>query len=126
MTLRALRGLRGEKALLVAANSRAVHAVTKSFTFSQFRVSRRVLKDCGEHGPALSQFCHNKRGEPMEKWAWRLGMLVLSGVPAIVGGGIVWQIFEKWTPVIVWEAVLLFLLSIVLAKGGRRRNAHGV
>jgi hypothetical protein len=62
----------------------------------------------------------------MEKWAWRLGMLVLSGVPAIVGGGIIWQIFEKWTPVIIWEAVLLFLLSIVIAKGDRRRTPHGV
>jgi hypothetical protein len=62
----------------------------------------------------------------MEKWAWRLGMLVLSGVPAIVGGGIIWQIFEKWTAVMVWEAVLLFLLSIVIAKGGRRRDPHGV
>jgi hypothetical protein len=62
----------------------------------------------------------------MEKWAWRLGMLVLSGVPAIVGGGIIWQIFEKWTPVIIWGAVLLFLLSIVIAKGDRRSTPHGV
>jgi 1,4-dihydroxy-2-naphthoate octaprenyltransferase len=62
----------------------------------------------------------------MEEWAWRLGMLILAAVPAIVGGGIVWQLFEQWTPVILWEVVLLFLLSWLLAKGQSRRSGHGV
>jgi hypothetical protein len=62
----------------------------------------------------------------MEKWSWCLGMLILSGVPAIVGGGVLWQFFEKWTPIIIWEVVLLFLLSVVIAKGDRQRSIHGV
>jgi hypothetical protein len=62
----------------------------------------------------------------MENWGWRLGMLILSGVPAIVGGGILWEIFEKWTPIVIWEVVLLCLLSFVIAWGGRQRSSHGV
>jgi hypothetical protein len=62
----------------------------------------------------------------METWSWRLGMVILSGVPAIVGAGILWQVFEKWTPIIVWEVVLLLLLSLVLFRGGRQRSSHGV
>ncbi len=62
----------------------------------------------------------------MEKWSWRLGMLILSGVPAIVGGGILWQIFDKWTPIVIWEVVLLFLLSVVIARGDGQRGSHGV
>lgn len=51
------------------------------------------------------------------KWAWRFGMCVLSGVPAIVGGGLFWSIFHKWTAVIVWEAVLVCIMSFIIAKG---------
>jgi hypothetical protein len=62
----------------------------------------------------------------MEKWAWGLGMLVLTGVPAIVGGGIIWQLFEKWQPVIIWEAILLFGMILIIARGNRNRSGHGV
>ncbi len=58
-------------------------------------------------------------------WAWALGMLILFIVPGIIGGGLVWSFFEKWTAVIVWEAVLLFLLSLVVSKGyGKGKAAH--
>lgn len=58
-------------------------------------------------------------------WAWALGMLILFIVPGIVGGGLVWAFFEKWTAVIVWEAVLLFLLSLIVSKGyGKGKLAH--
>ena len=58
-------------------------------------------------------------------WAWALGMLILFIVPGIIGGGLVWAVFEKWTAVIVWEAVLLFLLSLVVSKGyGKEKAAH--
>lgn len=58
-------------------------------------------------------------------WAWALGMLILFIVPGIVGGGLVWTCFEKWTAVIVWEAVLLFLLSLLVSKGyGKGKAAH--
>jgi hypothetical protein len=50
-------------------------------------------------------------------WPWRLGMMVLAGVPAIVGGGLTWFFFEKWTPVIIWEILLLFIMSFVISRG---------
>lgn len=58
------------------------------------------------------------------KWAWRFGMLILAGVPAIVGGGLVWVIFEKWTAVIIWQIVLLFLLSLAISKGDKDLVSH--
>jgi len=51
-------------------------------------------------------------------------MLVLAGVPAIVGGGLVWAIFGKWTAVIIWEIVLLFLMSLLISKGDKNEVAH--
>jgi len=58
-------------------------------------------------------------------WAWALGILILSIVPAIVGGGLFWHFFEKWTAVIIWEVVLLFLLSLVISKGYKKAgSAH--
>lgn len=60
-------------------------------------------------------------------WAWRFGMIVLSGVPAIIGGGIAYGLTESWTAVAVWEAVLLCLLGAVLIKGGKSdSNRHRV
>ena len=67
-----------------------------------------------------------RRRTSMEKWSWRLGMLILSGVPAIVGGGILWQFFEKWTPIFIWEVVLLILVCAVMVRGGGQRSSHGV
>jgi len=52
-------------------------------------------------------------------WAWRFGMIILTGVPAIVGGGLLWHLFEKWTGVIIWEVVLLFLMSLIISKGDK-------
>lgn len=57
-------------------------------------------------------------------WAWRFGMLILAGVPAIVGGGLVWAIFEKWTAVIIWQIVLLFLMSLLISKGDKSQPDH--
>jgi hypothetical protein len=62
----------------------------------------------------------------MENWGWRLGMTILAGVPSIVGSGILWDIFQKWTPIIIWEVVLLLLLILFLIKGGRAEGSHGV
>ncbi len=56
-------------------------------------------------------------------WSWRMGMLILTGVPAIVGGGLMWHFFEKWTAVIVWEVALLFIMSFLIAKGDKGQSA---
>jgi hypothetical protein len=55
--------------------------------------------------------------------AWIFGMLVLTGVPAIVGGGLFWHLFEKWTPVIIWEVLLICLMSFIISKGAKAAPA---
>lgn len=57
-------------------------------------------------------------------WAWCFGMIILTGVPAIVGGGLTWHFFQKWTAVIVWEIVLLCGMSFVISKGAKSGEAH--
>ncbi len=57
-------------------------------------------------------------------WAWRFGMIVLSGVPAIIGGGITYGLTDSWAGVIVWEIILLCLLVISLVKGGKPDSSH--
>ena len=57
-------------------------------------------------------------------WAWRFGMIVLSGVPAIVGGGITYGLTESWTAVVIWEAILFCFLVTVLIKGGKDDSNH--
>lgn len=50
-------------------------------------------------------------------WAWCFGMIILSGVPAIIGGGITFGLTNSWSAVIGWEAILFCLLVAVLTKG---------
>jgi hypothetical protein len=38
----------------------------------------------------------------------KLGILVVFGVPAIIGGGIVYSLFQNYTPMIVYEILLGF------------------
>jgi len=58
-------------------------------------------------------------------WAWRFGIIVLSGVPAIVGGGITYGLTESYTGLIIWEVILFCLLVAALIKGGKgASNAH--
>jgi len=37
----------------------------------------------------------------------RLGILIYTAVPAIVGGGIVYHFFGSFTQVIIWEVLLV-------------------
>ena len=46
----------------------------------------------------------------------RLGILVVFGVPAIVGGGIIYSIFGRFAPVFIYEILLLFIAGIVATK----------
>lgn len=39
----------------------------------------------------------------------KLGILIFFGVPAIVGGGIIYSIFGGYTPVFIYELLLLFV-----------------
>ena len=57
-------------------------------------------------------------------WAWRFGMIVLSGVPAIIGGGIIYGLTDSYGAVIGWEVVLFILLVVALIKGGKSDSGH--
>jgi hypothetical protein len=57
-------------------------------------------------------------------WAWRFGMIVFSGVPAIIGGGITYGLTDSWTAVGVWEAIVVVLLIAALIKGGKPEDSH--
>jgi len=46
----------------------------------------------------------------------RLAILVFSGVPAIVGGGIVFAIFGSLTPVWIYEALLLVTVGALASR----------
>jgi len=45
-----------------------------------------------------------------------LGILVFFGVPAIVGGGIVYALLGGYTAVFVYEICLLFAAGIFIAR----------
>lgn len=46
----------------------------------------------------------------------KLGILVLCGVPAIVGGGIAFAIFGNYTMVAMFEILLLFTAGGIISK----------
>ncbi len=46
----------------------------------------------------------------------KLGILVFFGVPAIIGGGIVYAIFDSYTPMWIYEVILLFLAGAFISK----------
>jgi zinc transporter ZupT len=46
----------------------------------------------------------------------RLGILVFCGVPAIVGGGIVYSIFGSFTPMWIYELLLLVTAGALISR----------
>ncbi len=46
----------------------------------------------------------------------KLGILVFCGVPAIVGGGIMYALFDSYIPVFIWEVLLMFAAGIYVSK----------
>ncbi len=46
----------------------------------------------------------------------KLGILVFFGVPAIVGGGIVYALLGGYTAVFVYELLLLFTAGVFIAR----------
>jgi len=46
----------------------------------------------------------------------KLGILILFGVPAIIGGGIVYSAFGGFTPVAIYEAVLLLIAGAFFSR----------
>jgi hypothetical protein len=48
--------------------------------------------------------------------ARKLGTVVVFGVPAIIGGGIVYAIFGSYIPVAVFEGLLILLAGGLISK----------
>ncbi len=46
----------------------------------------------------------------------KLGILVFCGVPAIVGGGILFGIFHSYIPVAVFEILLLLVAGAFVSR----------
>lgn len=47
--------------------------------------------------------------------ARKLGMLVFCGVPAIVGGGIVYHFSGSMSAIFIYEAILIVAIGAILA-----------
>jgi hypothetical protein len=47
--------------------------------------------------------------------ARRIGMLVFCGVPAIIGGGIVYHFFGTLSSIFIFEIILLVAIGAILA-----------
>jgi len=45
-----------------------------------------------------------------------LGILIFFGVPAIIGGGIVYALFGGYTAVVIYEILMLFVAGGCVAK----------
>ena len=46
----------------------------------------------------------------------KLGILVFCGVPAIIGGGIIYAIFHSYIPVAIYLVMLLFAVGAFASK----------
>ena len=46
----------------------------------------------------------------------KLGIVVFLGVPAIIGGGIVYAIFGNYIPVFIYEMLILFVAGGFVSK----------
>lgn len=46
----------------------------------------------------------------------KLGILVVLGVPVIVGGGIVYGLFGSYIPVVIWEVIVLAFAGAVISR----------
>jgi len=46
----------------------------------------------------------------------KLGVLIFCGVPAIVGGGIVYAIFGSYVPVVIYESLLLLVAGGIISR----------
>lgn len=46
----------------------------------------------------------------------KLGILVFFGVPAIIGGGIMYAMFGSYIPVFIWEVLLILVAGIFVSR----------
>ena len=46
----------------------------------------------------------------------KLGILVFCAVPAIIGGGIIYAIFDSYFPMWIYQIILLFFAGAFVSK----------
>ncbi len=46
----------------------------------------------------------------------KLGILVFFGVPAIIGGGIIYGVAGSYTPVVIYEILLYLLAGAIISR----------
>ena len=46
----------------------------------------------------------------------KLGIVVFCGVPAIIGGGILYAVFGSYVPVAIWEIMLLLFAGAFVSR----------
>ena len=46
----------------------------------------------------------------------KLGILVFFGVPAIIGGGIVYALFDSYTAMWIWQILLVFIAGTFVSR----------
>jgi hypothetical protein len=46
----------------------------------------------------------------------KLGILVFCAVPAIIGGGIIYAIFDSYIPMWIYQTILLFFTGAFVSK----------
>jgi len=46
----------------------------------------------------------------------KLGIVVFFGVPAIIGGGIMYAMFGSYIPVFIWQILLFFIAGIFVSR----------
>jgi zinc transporter ZupT len=58
----------------------------------------------------------SQMGEDQMNVSRKLGILVFCGVPAIVGGGILYAIYGSYLPVFVFELLLIFAAGSYVSR----------
>ena len=46
----------------------------------------------------------------------KLGILIFCAVPAIIGGGIVFAVFNSYVPVVIYESILLLVAGGIISR----------
>ena len=78
-------------------------------------VDKKKIYGCslGRCGPPEKSIQRRSAGMDIGR---QLGILVFCGVPAIVGGGIVYAIFGSYPPVCVYETLLILVAGGIIRK----------
>jgi zinc transporter ZupT len=64
----------------------------------------------------IAVFLMDKGSEDQMTVSRKLGILVFCGVPAIVGGGILYAIYGSYLPIFIYEMILIFAAGSYISR----------